>query len=82
MKTLICAACLLLFSSCGSMSAEPNLPINTVCPMNPEKVVTAESASVDYEGAKVAFCCKRCARKFESLTAEEKAALVAGTARR
>ncbi|MCA8941205.1 MAG: hypothetical protein KDB80_01480 [Planctomycetes bacterium] len=81
MKHLLCAVCLLFFASCHSMSSSDNAPVNSHCLMNPSEAVDASSVTVDFEGQKVAFCCKRCARKFESLTPEQKREKIAAATR-
>lgn len=46
-------------------------PINTRCPLNPTEPVN-EDATVSFGDKTVAFCCNKCASKFEKMTDEMK----------
>src|SRR3954469_12984178 len=50
--------------------------VNSKCPMTGE-AVDADSPMREYNGQKVAFCCKGCSGKFEALTADQRAAKLA-----
>jgi hypothetical protein len=68
--TLFLGACA---SSHTTKSAASMGAVNSKCPMTGE-AVDAESPMREYNGKKVAFCCKGCAGKYEALTAEQRAA--------
>ena len=81
MRVLVCALavfCLFALGSCQSTKTTPDAmgPINATCAMKDSEAVDA-SCCVEHKGEKIAFCCKMCKGKFESLSEAEKDARVA-----
>lgn len=56
----------------SSPTASDPAILNTICPIQGEPIDPA--ITVDYEGKKVAFCCKECIPEWNKLTAAEKVA--------
>ena len=79
----LCAlVCLLLSGACAhqndSMSdGQPmaGAAINTVCPVSGEKV--QPGLTVEYEGAKIGFCCNNCVNEFKGWDDAKKSSTLA-----
>lgn len=71
MKSILLACVCFLAVGCGSMQVAADGPINSECPFAGE-AVTADSPSVTFEGSEVAFCCARCASKFDAMADDQK----------
>jgi hypothetical protein len=80
MRVLACALALFVFALSGCQMTETTPaatggPINATCAMKDSEAANADCC-VDYKGQKIAFCCKMCKAKFESLSEAEKDARV------
>ncbi|HLP86010.1 MAG TPA: hypothetical protein VK157_16785 [Phycisphaerales bacterium] len=79
MKKIIALSVVALVALAGCASANKNKTahdmgaVNTLCPMQPDCALPADSPTTTWNGKKVAFCCQGCVGEWGRIDDKERA---------
>lgn len=79
LRTALVVSSLLVVAACSSTGSTTNSKaMNAKCPVS-GAAIEADSPTTTFDGKTIAFCCGKCAAKFESMPAADKQAKVTGS---
>ena len=79
LRTALVVSSLFVVAACSSTSNTTNSKaMNAKCPVSGAEIA-ADSPTTTFDGKTIAFCCSKCAAKFEAMPAADKQAKVTGS---
>lgn len=78
MKKILTFSALALIALSGCAASQPKTAadmgaVNTLCPMQPDCALPADSPTTSWKGQKVAFCCAGCVAEWGRIDDSERA---------